>query len=90
MILFFGGANCSKCKQLLPHITKLVNETYLYRDIGMEYIDCELPANEALVKACAFTSIPTVTYQAEDGEELKRRIDIQPLETYDSAILYYS
>ena len=42
MILFFGGASCSKCHFLLPIITKLVNETYQYRDIGMEYIDCEL------------------------------------------------
>ena len=90
MILFFGGANCNKCKQLLPHITKLVNETYLYRDIGMEYIDCELPDNEKLVKACTITSIPTVIYQAEDGTELERLTDIQPLATYDSKILYYS
>ena len=90
MILFFGGANCSKCKQLLPIITKLINETYQYRDIGMEYIDCELPANEELVKACAITSIPTVTYQAEDGSELERFVDIHPLTTYDNKILYYS
>jgi hypothetical protein len=56
----------------------------------MEYIDCELPANEELVKACTITSIPTVIYQAEDGKELERITDTQLITTYDNKILYYS
>lgn len=90
MILFFGGGSCSKCHFLLPIITKLVNETYGYRDIGMEYIDCELWDSKGVIEKYSITSIPTVIYQAEDGTELERFVDIQPLVTYDNKILYYS
>lgn len=90
MILFFGGGNCSKCHFILPHIQKLVNETYLYRNIGMEYIDCELPDSEGIVKEYSITSIPTIVYQAEDKTVLHQFVDIHPISEYDSKILFYS
>lgn len=90
-VVFYGGSDCSKCHQLLPYIEHLVQVKHAEHSIKFRYIDCQalLDSNELIEPLKTITTIPTVVYYDEDGNELMRIVDIQPIDTYENYILYY-
>jgi len=79
-VKFFNAAWCGPCKQMKPHIDKLVSEGYAIQDIDIDQ-------NSTLAESAEIRGVPTVAIYEngneverlvgyEDYDRLKARIDI--------------